>query len=350
MPLHRHSFARSVVRVWWRVAFALVPALFAQAAFAAPRCLSECTPRIGIVSAFGAEADLLLAQTAHKRLWSIGGSAFTTGELQGQRVVITLSGVGMVNAAMTTQRMLDHFRIERLIMSGIAGGVDPALHIGDVVVPERWAMPMEVYWNGDATVPAACGAVGDVSCLGLRLARDASGAVRPDFRVSTSAGAVPTGWYMRDTEVHAPGGPAQGEFRFDYEADPRMLAVARMLAPDLQRCGPKAPTLCVNEQPRLQVGGRAVSGNAFLANADYRAYLQTQLQAQAVDMETAALAQVAYANGVPFIAMRSVSDLAGGQDHAQVGAFFGSGLAEANEARVTLAFLAAWRTRSRSAN
>lgn len=339
-----------VRRVPVRLGLVLAWAVGAQAAYAAPPCLSECTPRIGIVSAFGAEADLLLAQTARKRTWRIGGSVFTTGELQGQRVVITLSGVGMVNAAMTTQRMLDHFRIERLVMSGIAGGVDPALHIGDVVVPERWAMPMEVYWNGDAQVPAACGAVGDVACLGLRLARDANGAVRPDFRLPTPAGEAPTGWYMRDAEVHAPGGPAQGEFRFDFEADARMLAVARTLAPDLQRCGPKAPALCVNEQPRLRVGGRAVSGNAFLANADYRAYLQAQLQAQAVDMETAALAQVAYANGVPFIAMRSVSDLAGGQDHTQVGAFFGSGLAEANEARVTLAFLAAWRARAHVAN
>ena len=123
---------------------------------------------------------------------------------------------------------------------------------------------------------------------------------------------------------------------------PAMLAVARTLAPVLLRCGPKAPDLCVEASPRLVVGGRAVSGNAFLANPDYRAYLATQLGAQAVDMETAALAHVAAANGVPFIAFRSVSDLAGGQDHTQVGAFFGSGLAETNEASVTLAFLAAW--------
>jgi len=59
-------------------------------------------------------------------------------------------------------------------------------------------------------------------------------------------------------------------------------------------------------------------------------------------METAAFAHVAYANQIPFIAFRSLSDLAGAHDFTDVGAFFGSGLAESNEARVTLSFLDAW--------
>jgi adenosylhomocysteine nucleosidase len=59
-------------------------------------------------------------------------------------------------------------------------------------------------------------------------------------------------------------------------------------------------------------------------------------------METAAFAHVAYANGIPLLAFRALSDQAGGSDYKEVGAFFGSGLAEANESRVTLAFLRAW--------
>ena len=63
-------------------------------------------------------------------------------------------------------------------------------------------------------------------------------------------------------------------------------------------------------------------------------------------METAALAQVAYANRVPYIAFRSLSDLAGGEEfNADVGALFASGLAETNEAAVTIAFLEAWARR-----
>ena len=102
----------------------------------------------------------------------------------------------------------------------------------------------------------------------------------------------------------------------------------------------------MGETPKLIVGGRGVSGTAFLANAQYRTYLFEQLQADTVDMETAALAHVARTNGVPYIAFRSLSDLAGAIEfNADVGALFSSGLAESNEAAVTLAFLDAWKKR-----
>jgi adenosylhomocysteine nucleosidase len=134
-----------------------------------------------------------------------------------------------------------------------------------------------------------------------------------------------------------------------------MLAVARAITPALATCGPKAtravggapdPKLCVGTQPRVVVGGRGVSGTAFLANPEYRRYLFDELRAQTVDMETASLAHVAHVNGIPYIAFRSLSDLAGAQEfNADVGALFASGLAEANESAVTLAFLAAWSER-----
>lgn len=328
------------------IAALLASSLWVPPALAAgPRCLSECTQRIGIVSAFGAEADILIEQTMRKRTWRINGNCFTTGVLRGNPVVIVLSGVSMVNATMVTQLMLDHFRIERLVMSGIAGGVNPANHVGDVLVPERWAMPMEVYWNGDGSTPAACGARGDVSCLGLKLAQE-DGRPRADYRLPATAGPVPTGLFMRENFVMNSANAPAGEFRFDYEADAQMLAVARALAPALRKCGQKNGAQCVSAQPQLRVGGRGVSGTAFLANPDYRAYLYASLQAEAFDMETAALAHVAYANRVPYIAFRSLSDLAGGNDFKDVGAFFGSGLAETNEASVTLAFLEAWKART----
>lgn len=307
-------------------------------------CLSDCKPRIGIVSAFGAEADILLEQTHGKRDWRINGNRFTTGVLRGNPVVIVLSGVSMVNATMVTQLMLDHFHVERLLMSGIAGGVNPANHVGDVVAPASWAMPMEVYWNGDGSLPAACGNAGDVGCLGLKLATE-NGKAYPDFQFDAPGGKTSSGMFMRDSFVMSAATAPRGEFRFEFQADAQMLALARTLQPALATCGPKNPALCVSTQPALKVGGRGVSGTAFLANAGYRAYLYEALQAQLVDMETAAFAQVAYANGVPFIAFRSVSDLAGGNDFKDVGAFFGSGLAETNEAKVTLAFLEAWKRR-----
>ena len=47
----------------------------------------------------------------HGVTWTIDGNHFTTGTLRGNRVAIVLSGVGMINAAMTTQTLVDHFRI-----------------------------------------------------------------------------------------------------------------------------------------------------------------------------------------------------------------------------------------------
>ena len=60
-----------------------------------------------------------------------------------------------------------------------------------------------------------------------------------------------------------------------------------------------------------------------------------------MDQETAAIAQVAYTNGAPFIAFRSLSDLAGGRDGPNQARQLAA-LAAGNAARVALAFLEAW--------
>ena len=321
---------------------------------ARPACLSECTPRIGIVSAFGQEADILVAQTQRSHAWTINGNRFTTGVLRGVPVVIVLSGVSMVNSTMVTQLMVDHFKVQRLVMSGIAGGVNPAHHVGDVIIPDRWAMPLEVFWNRDSVLPATCGKAADVSCLGLKLA-SADGKPVPPFSLATPTGALPTGLFMRENFVMTTANAPGGEFRFDYPVDAAMLAVAREIRPTLARCGPRAtksagaepdPALCVKSAPHVIVGGRGVSGTAFLANPQYRSYLFEQLHAETFEMETAALAHVAYANAIPYIAFRSLSDLAGAEEfNADAVALFASGLAETNEAAVTLAFLDGWKHR-----
>ena len=345
--------------IWFlRLAMFFVTASVAVAgpALAAERrCLTECSPRIGIVSAFGAEADILIAKTERKQEFVIHGKRFTTGVLLGNPVVIVLSGVSMINSTLVTQQMLDHFHIERLIMSGISGGVDPAHHVGDVMVPDRWAMPMEGFWNADAKLPSPCGAPLDMSCLGLRMATGSNGQPLPPFVIQGPNGPVQTGLYMRENHVLNSANAPAGAFFFDYPVDPEMLDVARSLSPKLERCGPKArrqdgsidKKLCVRQMPKLKVGGRGVTAPVFLSNPQYRVYLHKVLQAQTLEMETAGLAHVALSNGVPYIAFRSLSDLAGGEAlDADAGALFASGLAESNEAAVTLAFLKAWHAYS----
>jgi adenosylhomocysteine nucleosidase len=340
----------------WLAALAAGTALWAwqTPALASGGCLTDCSPRIGIVSAFGAEADILVAQTRGPRTHVVNGNRFTTGVLRGNRVVIVLSGVSVVNATMVTQLMLDHFRVERLVMSGIAGGLNPALHVGDVTVPDRWLMSMEVYWNKDASVPGPCGRPTDVSCLGLKLATGKDGRpFPPPFALPSAQGDVPTGLFMRENFLMSARTAPQGRFVFEYPVDAQMLAVARGLKPQLAQCGPKAPAgttddprHCVRHLPRMVVGRAGVTAPIFLAHPAYRKYLFEHLQANTFEMETAALAHVAAANGVPYIAFRSLSDLAGAEEFdADVVALFTSGLAEANEAAVTLAFLEAWNAR-----
>ena len=85
-----------------------------------------------------------------------------------------------------------------------------------------------------------------------------------------------------------------------------------------------------------------VSGPLFVDNAALRDYIFKTFEANVLDMETAATAHVAHSNNVPYIAFRSLSDLAGGGDgENEIETFFQ--IAADNSARVLLAFFGAWK-------
>lgn len=277
----------------------------------------DAAPRIAVISAFQPELELLLKQVQGARRHTVNGVEFTTGTLQGKPVVLFLSGVSMVNAAMTTQLALDRFNISHIVVSGIAGGVDPNLNIGDVTVVERWAQYLE-------TVAAREVAPGRFELPPW--VRDA----RPNFGM----------WHPRGVDVRS-AGRAGMERKFWFEADPGLLATARSMgAVQLERCNTRGQ--CLSKTPQVVVGGHGVSAQVFVDNADLRNYAFRQFQARVLDMETAAIGHVAYANGRPFIAFRSLSDLAGGgPGENEMRTFLG--IAADNSARVLLAFLAAWK-------
>ena len=92
------------------------------------------------------------------------------------------------------------------------------------------------------------------------------------------------------------------------------------------------------QTPKVVIGGSGVSGGAFIDNAAFRDYTFKTFGARVLDMESAAVAHVAYANNVPFLAVRSLSDLAGGgEGENQIEVFFG--LAAGNSAAVVKALL-----------
>ncbi|MCW3106012.1 MAG: 5-methylthioadenosine/adenosylhomocysteine nucleosidase [Segetibacter sp.] len=87
-----------------------------------------------IVGAFQLEVELLKNKIQEIKEQRIEGISFYTGKLNGQPVVLTRSGIGKVNAALTTTLLLEHFRPKQLLFTGIAGAMNPTLHPGDIVV------------------------------------------------------------------------------------------------------------------------------------------------------------------------------------------------------------------------
>lgn len=279
--------------------------------------LLDATPRIAVMSAFAPELALLRQRLRNPQTHTVHGVEFTTGVLESHPVVLLLSGISMVNAAMNTQLLFDRFQVTHLVFSGIAGGVNPELHLGDVSVPQRWGQYLEVVMMRE-TAPGR-------------------------YQAPVSKGEFQFAPYgMMQPRVVRVRREGQTDFqeKFWFEADPQMLAVARKIQDvPLRSCD--AQGQCVRQTPRLVVGGNGVSGQAFVDNAAFRRYAYDTFQANVLDMESAACAMVAYSNGVPFIAFRSLSDLAGGGSGENEMHVFLQISAD-NAAHVLLAFLQAW--------
>ena len=92
---------------------------------------------IGVLCAMTGEIALLREDMEVTGRETVGGREFLTGRLYGREAVLALSGIGKVAAACAATILLDHFGAEALIFSGTAGGVDPALRTGDLVVSDR---------------------------------------------------------------------------------------------------------------------------------------------------------------------------------------------------------------------
>lgn len=215
----------------------------------------------------------------------IKGVEFWRGSSGGKELVLFRTGISLVNAAYQLQLALDHFPITHILFAGVAGGTDPALQVGDVVVPSRWAYHGEAaYLNEDPANPGKY-LIPDY----LKPRYENFGMIFPD-----------------DTAVIREG-QAAFEDMAAFPADPALLAAAERALPKLPPMVKRGRTVAV------QVGGTGVAGQVFLDNARYREWVFRVWQARCVDMESTALAHVAYVNRTPILIIRGLSDLAGGQ-------------------------------------
>lgn len=224
----------------------------ASAAPAAPE------PVTAILGAFEREVTLIEDQVKQRREREIEGIRFVSGTLNGQQVVVTWTGVGKVNAAMTTTLLIEHFRPKRIIVTGIAGAVNPELKPGDIVIGEKTAHhDMGTIWPEG------------LFCKGVRSRLD--GYENPVF----------------------------------FLADPELLTLAQRVADQITL--EKIRMSEGERKPRI-MRGVVVTGDSFIASTDKCAELRKKLDADAVEMEGAAVAQICYQRQINHLVIRSISD------------------------------------------
>ncbi|HSI57417.1 MAG TPA: 5'-methylthioadenosine/adenosylhomocysteine nucleosidase [Ideonella sp.] len=220
--------------------------------------------RTAIVSAMAQELAGLLALVEGAETVQRGRRRFVLGRLDGHEVVLVLSGIGKVAAATTATLLLSEFGVRRLLFTGVAGGVGPAVRVGDIVVADAL---LQHDMNASPLFPRF-----EMPLYGLdRFAAD------PLLADAAGAAAL---WALADTGAAAGAGEGEGE-----------------AAQRVHR-------------------GLVVSGDTFVCSGAACRALQADLpQALAVEMEGAALAQVCHDLGAPFAVVRTVSDRADDDAH-----------------------------------
>ena len=224
--------------------------------------LPPAAPPIAILSALLEEQHGLmeLLQQAHKVTHA--GRDFWLGDLHGRPVVLALSKIGKVAAATTATALIERFGVSRIVFTGVAGGLGAGVHVGDVVVATDF-----VQHDLDASP------------------------LFPRYEV-----------------------PLYGKTRF--EGDPALTALLFDAARTALASGHATQAF-----PGARVHrGLLASGDRFVSGASESGALRAALAAAghdvlAVEMEGAAVAQVCHDYGVPFAAVRTISDRADDSAH-----------------------------------
>lgn len=204
---------------------------------------------IAILGAMDAEIEKLLPEIKQKQQHEIAKNIYYTGNIAGKSVVIARSGVGKVNAAITTYVLINHFKAKNIIFTGIAGAVAEKLNVADVVI--------------------------------------SSALVQHDVDL---------------TAFGAPMGQLSGYDDRFFKTDETLKGIALAAATNV------VGKLRVHE-------GIIATGDQFIADKKRVNALQIEFNAMAVEMEGAAVAQVADMFDVPLVVIRTISDKADGSAH-----------------------------------
>ena len=233
---------------------------------------------VGIIGAEQQEVNLLHERMEDAEFVAFAGIDFWCGKLSGVAVVVARCGIGLVNASMCTQIMIDRFGVSRIINSGVAGCTDEDLDIFDMIA-----------CTDTATHDL------DITKFGFEM------------------GQLP-GWespfFHADAKMRATALKVFSEFDKDFY---RALEEEADKAPSPDSKGNSINLGFFTLLSRLPVmkEGRVVSGDSFICDDGVRNRIISTFSPSCVEMEGSAVGQTASANGIPFLILRSISDMAG---------------------------------------
>ncbi len=209
--------------------------------------------KIGIMSALDIELKYITEHMQIVRVDTVSQRVFTTGMINGIECVAVKAGIGKVNAAITAEILSNKYNVDAIIFSGVAGGINPNLQIGDIIISEK-----VLHHDFGEVVPNAF------------IPWDTTG-------------------YAADTYLVRLAGDNVNKIHFD--TIPKNISLATECYPSVRK-------------------GRVVTGDQFIASEEKRHWLEKTLRADCVEMEGAAVAQVCAINSIPFVIIRCLSDLA----------------------------------------
>jgi len=229
---------------------------------------------IGLICALPQELDHLRDVLTTSRRDVVAGLDFHSGQLDGHDCVLAGSGMGKVNAAVVATVMADRFDCRAIVFAGVAGGLDPTLGIGDVVIAD------------------------------LALQHDA-GLIERECLQTYQAGHVPA---INPID------------HLGYRTDDELLARVMQRLDGVELLAMSAAAGGTGQPTRIRYG-TVVTGDQFVQCAATRNRLYEQFGGSAIEMEGAAVAQVCESFKVPWLVIRTLSDLAGSESLSDFGVF-----------------------------
>ncbi|SJZ99374.1 adenosylhomocysteine nucleosidase [Pilibacter termitis] len=206
--------------------------------------------KIGIIGAMEEEIKLLKEKLQERTSWTRAGISFYKGNIGKHEIVLVQSGIGKVQAALTTSLLIQEFGVNAIVNTGSAGGVGSGLSVGDLVIGDKNA-----YFDVDVT-----------------------------------------GF-----------GYAYGQL----PAQPLYFEASKYLLMSMEEAAEKS-SLHTNR-------GLIVTGDSFVHAPSKVLEIKEHFpDVLAVEMEGAAIAQVAHQFGIPFLVIRAMSDTA---DHKATQSF-----------------------------